>query len=79
MRHHHIAVLEIRPIFVFIFSRHHVGSASHADACGIVVVVEGHTIGSKAIDVRSLYILVTVTPQGVGALVVRKKKDQVGS
>ena len=43
------------------------------------VVVEGHTVGSKAIDVRSLYVLVTVTPQGVGALVVRKKKDQVGS
>ena len=42
------------------------------------MVVEGHTVGSKAIDVRSLYVLVTVTPQGVGALVVRKRKIRLG-
>ena len=72
-------MVEVTAMTVFIKTSHYGSSASHTDGCGIVVVVEGHTVGSKAIDVRSLYVLVTVTPQGVGALVVRKKKDQVGS
>ena len=77
MRLHHIAVLEIRPVLVFIFSRHHVGSASHADGSGVVMMIEYETVCRQPIEIRSLHVRGPVASHRVKTLIVGQEEDDV--
>ena len=41
--------------------------------------VENYTVISKAVELRALYILVTITPERISALIIGKQKYNVGS
>jgi len=66
------SMFEVAPMAVFVEPRHYIGPTCHAYSGGIIMMIKGHAVRSQAVNMRRFYILVTVTTQGVTALVISK-------